>query len=441
MKKSPAVLLLLLLTLCCVCSAGCISDIIGTDTPDFRTYIHVASNPDGSSVYLGGVYKGETPITIGLIPDESYRLTIEKSGYETWTTIVQVSNGEFKSYYAELEEYSGPAADPTYASTPAKTAVPTVIPTLENPVTSSGNTYHLSYSWEYEDSSWTYTQDVPFELYDYYQARDHTNRDYVDYALSDYDDRYIRQIVSSFETGGTDFGYSDNENVMNVVSFVQSLPYTSDSVSTGADEYPRYPVETLVDGGGDCEDSAILTAALLHEMGYGVVLLEFPGHMSVGVKGDESLAGTYYSYGGSRYYYLETTASGWEVGEVPDDYRSVNAVVIPLIQYPKMGLTFTVTRESYDASYVYYLVDCDMVNNGPGTAQDLVLYVSADAPNEGDDMVWDQESVSLDDYDEDMTGWATVHLKVPRGETTRFTVSLAGSNAEPVSSSTSVINT
>jgi len=441
MKKTLLFLLLLILTLCCVCSAGCISDIFGTNTPDSSAYIYVTSDPDGASVYLGGVYKGDTPINIGLIPDESYRLTVEKSGYKTWTTTVQVSKGVVKSYYATLEKYDGPTAKPTYTSTPVKTASPTIIPTSTNSVTSSGNTYDLSFSWEYEDRIWSYTQEVPHKLYDYYRARDHTNRNYVDYALSDYDDKYIQQIVSSFETGGANAGYSDNENVLNVVAFVQSLPYTSDSVTTGADEYPRYPVETLVDGGGDCEDSAILTAALLDEMGYGVVLLQYPTHMAVGVKGDETLTGSYFTYQGSRYFYLETTASGWDIGEIPDNYKNMNAKVIPLIQYPKMSVTFTATRESYDASYLYYQVYCEIVNNGPGAARGLQLHVSADAPTEGTNMVWDQETVYLDDYSESATGWATIHLKIPRDEITKFTVSIWGSNAETVSVSSSTINT
>ncbi|MDD4424246.1 MAG: PEGA domain-containing protein [Methanocorpusculum parvum] len=441
MNKTHLFLILLILTLCCVGSAGCISDIFGTNIPDSSAYIYVTSDPAGASVYLGGVYKGETPINIGLLPDESYRLTVEKSGYKTWTTVVQVSSSVVESYYATLEKYDASTAKPTYSSTQVKTAVPTIIPTTTTSVTGSGDTYNLSFLWKYGDKSWSYTQEVPSELYDYYRARDHTNRNYVDYALSDYDDKYIQQIVSSFETGGRNSGYSDIENVLNVVAFVQSLPYTSDSVTTGADEYPRYPVETLVDGGGDCEDSAILTSALLHEMGYGVVLLGYSTHMAVGVKGGETLTGTYYTYQGSRYFYLETTASGWDIGEIPDNYKYMNAIITPLIQYPKMSVTFTATRESYDASYLYYLVYCDIVNNGPGTAKGLQLHASADAPAEGTNMVWDQETVYLDDYSEGATGWAKIHLKIPRDEITKFTVSIWGSNAETVSVSSSTINT
>jgi len=114
------------------------------------------------------------------------------------------------------------------------------------------------------------------------------------------------------------------------VSFVQSIPYKTDKESTGMDEYYKYPIETLVEGCGDCEDSAILTATIVRDMGYGVVLLRFYDHMAVGVKGGENMHGTYWTYNGERYFYLETTNTGWEIGQIPDKYRQERATIIPL---------------------------------------------------------------------------------------------------------------
>jgi len=124
-------------------------------------------------------------------------------------------------------------------------------------------------------------------------------------------------------------GYSETDNVMNVITFVQSLPYFKDASSTTMDEYPRYPIETLVDNGGDCEDTAILTAAMLREMGYGVVLVNPPGHMAVGVK-CSSCSGTNYTYGGDKYYYLETTGNNYKIGQMPDEYRNQKVNIIPM---------------------------------------------------------------------------------------------------------------
>jgi hypothetical protein len=109
-----------------------------------------------------------------------------------------------------------------------------------------------------------------------------------------------------------------------------------DSVTTLADEYPRYPVETLFDRGGDCEDTSILTAAILDRMGYDVALLELLDrqHMAVGLSiGTITFSyghGWHYEYNGKKYYYIETTGENWEIGEMPADYTTAKARVYPL---------------------------------------------------------------------------------------------------------------
>lgn len=81
--------------------------------------------------------------------------------------------------------------------------------------------------------------------------------------------------------------------------------------------------------GGDCEDKAILLAALLRSLGYRTALLVFkgdPGHMAVGVDCPDCW-GSYYLKDGVKYFYLETTGPGWYVGEVPEEYRGERALV------------------------------------------------------------------------------------------------------------------
>lgn len=317
----------------------------------------------------------------------------------------------------------------------------TATPTPQYSIVESGDVYDCDYSWKYKGTEWTYTTKIPKESYNYYKNRDHSGRDYVKYVLSDYDRTFLQDIVKKFQEAGHDKGYTKDDNVRNVVAFVQSLPYTSDDTSTGYDEYPRYPIETLVDGGGDCEDSSILVAALLHEMGYGVVLLQLPQHMAVGVKGSDSVSGSYYTYNGDKYLYLETTESDWDIGEIPSTYKSSKATIRPLIQKPEMKLTFKATVSDSDLRYVYYTVHCDLENIGSGTAKDLQLYIVAEAPTEGSNLVWDQKTMNLDDYDEDVSGWAEYTLKIPRGTTTRITCSVGGSNVQVTSVSSSLINT
>ena len=122
-------------------------------------------------------------------------------------------------------------------------------------------------------------------------------------------------------------GYTtQQEQVHFVIDFVQDLPYVPDDVSTGYDDYTKSVTETLVEGGGDCEDTAIMMAAALQAetFNYDCILIQPPQHMAVGVYGND-LPGTYWEYNGRRYYYLETTGNGWGVGELPPEYDGEDA--------------------------------------------------------------------------------------------------------------------
>lgn len=114
------------------------------------------------------------------------------------------------------------------------------------------------------------------------------------------------------------------------------IPYVADQVEENYDNHNKYPIETLVEAGGDCEDTIILLAAALltTPFDYGMVLIylpyESPTHMGPGVRDREDVEGTYYTYEADRYYNVETTGEGWEVGEMPDEYKDMSARIVPL---------------------------------------------------------------------------------------------------------------
>jgi hypothetical protein len=95
----------------------------------------------------------------------------------------------------------------------------------------------------------------------------------------------------------------------------QSLPYTTDASSLGADEFYRTPAETIVDTGIDCEDSSLLLGGLLDGLGIGYVFLTPPGHIAVGIQGNFS--GWHVPVGNRRFYFAETTGTGFRIGDLP----------------------------------------------------------------------------------------------------------------------------
>lgn len=91
--------------------------------------------------------------------------------------------------------------------------------------------------------------------------------------------------------------------------FVQSLTYKTDPV----DLQPKFPVETFVDGEGDCDDKTLLLAGLLEREGYDVVVFMFEPekHVSLGIRSADI------PYRETGYAFTETTAAGF-IGMVPD---------------------------------------------------------------------------------------------------------------------------
>ena len=125
---------------------------------------------------------------------------------------------------------------------------------------------------------------------------------------------------------GQERHYDSYTQLCNTLAFVQQgIHYTSDlSPQTGQlIEYPKYPIETLAEKKGDCEDQAILAATLLTRMGYKVALLLLTTHVALGVAGFERQPGSrvVHPASGIRYLYAETSAPDWLPGEVPREFQ------------------------------------------------------------------------------------------------------------------------
>ncbi len=179
------------------------------------------------------------------------------------------------------------------------------------------------FEWNYEGTPWTWDYSFPSDWHDYYKNKFHGNHG-IDYVTSD--NKYIKQIANMLEIKANEKGYSKSEFA---VSFIQSLGYVEDNV-IGYDDYPKYPLETLAEQNGDCEDTSYLAAAIIDAMNIATVLIELPGHMAVGIAFSGSPSGYFYPqlWNGYDYYYIETTEEGWELGNMPSEYRNISAELI-----------------------------------------------------------------------------------------------------------------
>lgn len=115
----------------------------------------------------------------------------------------------------------------------------------------------------------------------------------------------------------------DGHDYFHTAEFV--LSFVGGALSYQEETYTQLPAQTFIDN-GDCDGKAVLLVAILKNMGYNVALLGYsstdskPGHMAVGVAFDNTQVPRdrnlfYYEHNGLKYYFAETTTSGWQMGE------------------------------------------------------------------------------------------------------------------------------
>lgn len=196
-------------------------------------------------------------------------------------------------------------------------------------VVEEGDYYVFSQSWTYDKTKYYYETKIPKRLYQHYRNKvRYPPYDYSVFVEDKEDDAFLSAMAS--DIGGRETGL---RRLGLALSFVQSLKYMSDAESVGRGEYPRYPVETLVDGGGDCEDTSFLFASLARAMGHKVVLLLYTleEHFAVAVNVPrEWLKSWMYVIwvGNEPYVFCETTSTGWEVGEKPGRLLSRPLIIL-----------------------------------------------------------------------------------------------------------------
>ena len=179
--------------------------------------------------------------------------------------------------------------------------------------------------WEYSGKSYTVSLEISLDDYidcknaDVYR-RNGSNEQIR--KLVRYDDPYIVSLAGQFNNLGASMTELQKANL--VLSYVQNIPYMYDIDFNGQEEYWKLPLETILDGSGDCEDTSILFCAIMKAMDYDTAIMTlYAGgagsfiygaqNHCVGLVKVDGLTKKMYD----GYYFCETTSVGHSVGDVP----------------------------------------------------------------------------------------------------------------------------
>lgn len=179
---------------------------------------------------------------------------------------------------------------------------------------------------EFRYGGYIFTDELSFRSTDYYYYKRLGKKQlvpqYQDLLTENSNHAYFAELAAKLEEDAETAGYTGQELVEYLTAFVQAIPYKEDPENDGYD-YPRYPIETIVDGGGDCEDKSALLVSLLNSFGFDAIMISPPGHMAAAVHCPDCEEGTY-EVSGKKYVYIETTMNGWQIGMVPPQFAGYN---------------------------------------------------------------------------------------------------------------------
>lgn len=130
----------------------------------------------------------------------------------------------------------------------------------------------------------------------------------------------IEDILAALKTVFLQNQFTDREKLLFAISFVQNIPYRLPDNKLGL----LAPETSISFKYGDCDTKALLLHLILDYWGYDCVIFLSRSYkhamlgLSVPTKGNFKL------HRGKKYYFLETTARGWQIGKLPHKYRNLN---------------------------------------------------------------------------------------------------------------------
>jgi hypothetical protein len=175
----------------------------------------------------------------------------------------------------------------------------------------SSSVIEVTHTFPFEDSMITITIPVNTSVYEGAKSADKSVTIYGNisetiwvadsYRSMAYDpaqDQVFLDLITRFREIQNKENLSDDEYIELITAYTQSLTY-----ETIGENPAKFPVETIVENAGDCDDKSLLLARLLSLEAFQVSLLSFKpeSHMAVGIGSDDT------SYKNTGYAYIEAT--------------------------------------------------------------------------------------------------------------------------------------
>lgn len=147
--------------------------------------------------------------------------------------------------------------------------------------------------------------------------------------LAESDQAYLHAVIDSLDQLSKLDSLSYNAFAHAVVKMIQDIPYQyiiSGSCTNKHSDHPCYsnqrygitsPVEFLSTLKGDCDSRTVLIYTILRHFDYDPVVLISKEYRHSMLALNISAAGEYLTIAGEKYYFWETTATGWEPGIIP----------------------------------------------------------------------------------------------------------------------------
>ncbi|HJJ38452.1 MAG TPA: hypothetical protein O0X47_07945 [Methanocorpusculum sp.] len=196
-------------------------------------------------------------------------------------------------------------------------AMPTVYPSITaDPGDTSTKVVEIDFPFKGE----TVSAEIILGLAPYYGAKHEGSKStplfgcspekyYAAVAQDPAQDEMYAKLLGFFTWYAESHGLTGDEYVELLTTYVQNIPYKT----VGAEV--NFPIETVIEDQGDCDDKSILLAGLLARSGYaaGVVVLSEENHMTAAVKTKEGESGRSKNQI-SEYILIETTRFAY-IGE------------------------------------------------------------------------------------------------------------------------------